>query len=208
MLKFINGQWEHAAEYFSRNLKRLFFIYLMLFVTLVVFNVVLFQNNPEVTNAYYEEIKAVFDQKNMADSSGFDLYLLIFVNNVRAGGITILTGFIPFLFIPIFSFLSNVMILGVVGAVFQVNGIGLLPFFAGILPHGVLEIPGLVLGTILGIHICQKLTKVVLRRGAPGEFKQAVFGALRIFLLWMVPLFAIASAIETFLTPLLLNALL
>lgn len=208
MLKFINGQWECAADYFSRNLKHLFFIYLILFVTLSIFNVALFQNNPEVTNAYYEEIKAVFDQKNMADSSGFDLYLLIFVNNVRAGGITILTGLIPFLFIPVFSFISNVMILGVVGAVFQINGIGLLPFFAGILPHGVLEIPGLVLGTILGIHICQKLTKVILRRAVPGEFKQAVFGALRIFLLWMVPLFAIASAIETFLTPFLLNALL
>jgi len=208
MLKFINTQWECTADYFSKNLKRLFFIYLFLFVSLAAFSVFLFQNNPDIANTYYQEISKLFAEKNMLDKSGFDLFVSIFVNNIWAGGMVILLGFIPFLFIPNFSFISNVMILGVLGAVFHINGIGLLPFFAGILPHGVLEIPALILGTILGIHICEKLTKVILRRGSPGEFKQALFAALRIFLLWMVPLFAIASGIETFLTPMLLKALL
>lgn len=208
MLKFINTQWECAADYFSKNLKRLFSIYLLLFVALAVFSVVLFQNNPDIANTYYQEISKLFAEKNMFDKSGFDLFVSIFVNNIWAGGMVILLGFIPFLFIPNFSFISNVMVLGVMGAVFQINGIGLLPFFAGILPHGVLEIPALILGTVLGIHICQKLTKVIFRRGASGEFKQAFFAALRIFLLWMVPLFAFASGIETFLTPMLLKALL
>ena len=208
MLKFINKQWEYAADYFSKNLKRLFFIYLFLFVGLAVFSVVLFQNNPDIANTYYQEINKMFAEKNMLDKSGFDLFVLIFVNNIWAGGMIILLGFIPFLFIPNFTFISNVMILGVLGAVFHVNGIGLLPFFAGILPHGVLEIPALILGTILGIHICQKLTKVIFRRGSPGEFKNALSAVLRIFLLWMIPLFVIASGIETFLTPMLLKALL
>jgi len=207
MLSFINHQWEYAGDYFSRNLKQMFFIYLGLFITLAVFCMVLFAANPDLANTYYQEIMKLFEGKDILNSSGFDLYVLILGNNIRAGGIIILSGFIPFLFLPIFSFVSNAMILGVMGAVFQMNGMGLVPFLAGILPHGVLEIPALVLGTILGIHICQKLVKVIFRRAVPGEFKQALFAVLRIFLLWMVPLFAIASGIETFLTPLLLNAL-
>ncbi|KNZ42568.1 stage II sporulation protein M [Acetobacterium bakii] len=208
MLNFINLQWEYAADYFSRNLKQMFFIYLGLFITLTVFSIVLFAFNPDIANVYYQEILKLFEEKDILNSSGFALYALILGNNVRAGGMIILSGFIPFLFLPIFSFISNAMILGVMGAVFQSNGVGLVPFLAGILPHGILEIPGLVLGTILGIHICQKLVKVILRRTVPGEFKQAILAVLRIFLLWMLPLFAIASGIETFLTPLLLNAFL
>jgi len=208
MINYINVQWLCAADYFSKNLRRLFFIYLLLFVALAVLTVALFQSNPDIANTYYQEISKMFAEKNMLDKSGFGLFLSIFVNNIWAGAVVILLGFIPFLFIPNFSFISNVMIIGVMGAVFQINGIGLLPFFAGILPHGVLEIPALILGTILGIHICQKITKVILRRGSPGEFKQAFFAALRIFLLWMVPLFAIASGIETFVTPIIFTALL
>jgi len=208
MINFMNGQWKFAADYFSKNLKQLFFIYLFLFVTLAGLSMIVFQNNPDLANTYYQEINKAFAEKNMLDKSGFDLFVLIFVNNIWAGAVVILLGFIPFLFIPNFSFISNVMILGVIGAVFQINGIGLLPFFAGIIPHGVLEIPALMLGTILGIHICQKLIKFILRRGYPGEFKQALLAAVWIYLLWMVPLFAIASGIETFLTPILLKALL
>ncbi|MGV8905369.1 MAG: stage II sporulation protein M [Acetobacterium sp.] len=208
MINFMNVQWESATDYFSKNLKQLFFIYLFLFVTLAGLSVVIFQNNPDLANTYYQEITKAFAEKNMFDKSGFELFGLIFINNIWAGGMVILLGFIPFLFIPNFSFISNVLILGVMGAIFQLNGIGLWPFLAGILPHGMLEIPALILGTILGIHICQKLIKFILRRAAPGEFKQALLAAVRIYLLWMVPLFAIASGIETFLTPILLSALL
>jgi len=208
MLNFINHHWECAADYFAKNLRQLFFIYLGLFILLTVFSMVLFASNPDMANTYYQEIMKLFEGKDILNSSGFDLYALILVNNIRAGGMIILSGLIPFLFLPIFSFVSNAMILGVMGAVFQINEIGLVPFFAGILPHGILEIPALVLATILGIHICQKLVKVILRRAAPGEFKQAFLAVVRIFLLWMLPLFAIASGIETFITPLLLNALL
>lgn len=100
---------------------------------------------------------------------------------------------------------SNAIIIGLIGAVYQINGVGWIPFLVGILPHGVIEIPALILGVTLGVHICNKLVKKILKRSFKGELKQAIIGCLRIYLLWMIPLFFIAAFIETFITPILFN---
>ena len=173
---------------------------------MIVLNTLLFLSDPNLSQSYFNELQLLFNQKAFLNSTGIDLWFGIFLNNVIASGISSLLGVIPFLFLPMFSLASNAIIIGLIGAVYQVNGIGWFAFLVGVLPHGVIEIPALILGVTLGVHLCFKLSKTILRKNFKGELKQAAIGCLRIYILWLVPLFFIASFIETFMTPILFNA--
>ena len=206
MKNFVIAQWNSAGNYFSKNLKQTFFICLGIFVVTVIINAIIFQTNPQIAEMYYKELVAVFEDKSMSHYTGLSLWLWIFMNNLLAGGLTVLSGFIPFFFLPLLSLVSNAMIIGLLGAVYQINNVGWLPLLAGILPHGMIEIPALVLAATLGIHICNVIIKTITKKNLKGELKQALLACLRIFMLWIIPLFFIAAFIETFMTPIIFNA--
>lgn len=206
MKTYLMRQWKGAETYFEKNLKPTFYFCLAFFVIMIVLNTMVFLNDPQMSQTYFNELQSLFNEKQFLDGSGVELWFGIFFNNLLASAISILLGVIPFLFLPMFSLASNAIIIGLMGAVYQINGVGWMPFLIGILPHGVIEIPALILGITLGVHICLKLVKAILRRSFKGELKQAVIGCMRIYILWMIPLFFIAAFIETFMTPILFNA--
>lgn len=206
MKLFFITQWHGAESYFEKNIKPTYYFCLAFFGIMIVLNTLLFLSDPALSQSYFNEVQRLFNQKGFLDSTGIDLWFGIFVNNVIASGISSLLGVIPFLFLPMFSLASNAIIIALFGAVYQTNGIGWLAFLVGVLPHGVIEIPALVLAVSLGVHFCFKLSKTILRRSLKGELKQAAIGCLRIYLLWLIPLFFIAAFIETFMTPILFNA--
>ncbi len=205
MKNYIMKQWQSSEVYFEKNLKSTFYFCFAFFGVMTLANVVLFMSSPELSQSYFNEIQTIFNGKAFLNSTGIELWLGIFFNNLVASGISILSGGIPFLFLPLFSLASNAIIIGLIGAVYQINGVGWIPFLVGILPHGVIEIPALILGVTLGVHICNKLVKKILKRSFKGELKQAIVGCLRIYVLWLIPLFFIAAFIETFITPILFN---
>jgi stage II sporulation protein M len=206
MRTYLTRQWKGAETYFEKNLKPTFYFCLAFFVIMIVLNTMVFLSDPQMSQTYFNELQSLFKEKQFLDGSGVELWFGIFFNNLLASAISILLGVIPFLFLPMFSLASNAIIVGLMGAVYQINGVGWMPFLIGILPHGVIEIPALILGITLGVHICLKLVKTILRRSFKGELKQAVIGCVRIYVLWMIPLFFIAAFIETFMTPILFNA--
>ena len=206
MKEFFMTQWHGAETYFEKNLKPTFYFCLAFFAIMIVLNSLLFLSDPGLSQSYFSELQALFSQKDFLNGTGINLWLGIFVNNVIASGISSLLGAIPFLFLPMFSLASNAIIIGLIGAVYQTNGIGWFAFLVGVLPHGLIEIPALVLAVSLGVHLCYQLSKTILRRSFKGELKQAAIGCLRIYLLWLIPLFFIAAFIETFMTPILFNA--
>nr|WP_320024095.1 stage II sporulation protein M [uncultured Acetobacterium sp.] len=206
MKTYLMRQWKGAETYFEKNLKPTFYFCLAFFVIMIVLNTMVFLSDPQMSQTYFNELQSLFKEKQFLDGSGVELWFGIFFNNLLASAISILLGVIPFLFLPMFSLASNAIIIGLMGAVYQINGVGWMPFLIGILPHGVIEIPALILGITLGVHICLKLVKTILRRSFKGELKQAVIGCMRIYILWMIPLFFIAAFIETFMTPILFNA--
>lgn len=207
MKTYLMRQWKGAETYFEKNLKPTFYFCLAFFVIMIVLNTMVFLSDPQMSQTYFSELQSLFNQKQFLDGSGVELWFGIFFNNLLASAISILIGVIPFLFLPMFSLASNAIIIGLMGAVYQINGVGWIPFLVGILPHGVIEIPALILGITLGVHICLKLVKTILRKSFKGELKQAVIGCVRIYVLWMIPLFFIAAFIETFMTPILFNAI-
>ncbi|MDI9620072.1 MAG: stage II sporulation protein M [Candidatus Nezhaarchaeota archaeon] len=131
------------------------------------------------------------------------LALAIFVNNFSKTLVAMLLGVVlavpPMIFV-----LVNGFILGA-ASFFVVKERGLLFLLAGILPHGVLEIPALALSCALGIRI--GISAYGKLRGRNAEVKSTIKACLKTYFKLVAPLLLLAAFIEAYVTPMLLEAL-
>lgn len=129
------------------------------------------------------------------------LVLLIFVNNaVKALGLVllgILLGLPPLLFIGL-----NGFILGGLGSALE-SVEGWTYVVASLVPHGVVEIPAILLAAALGLTVGMESLKWLARRES--RVKPQLSHCLRVYLRWVLPGLAIAAIIEVFVTPLLIG---
>ena len=91
------------------------------------------------------QVLTLFSQQ-MADAgvvseSGSISVPALFWNNLRAMVLSVLYGFIPFIYLPALSLGVNALLLGLFAAYFLNNGISMLAYLGGILPHGIFELP-------------------------------------------------------------------
>jgi len=123
----------------------------------------------------------------------------IFFNNSVKTLLVILLG--PLLGLaPVLFLLVNGAILGAVIPV-AVESRGLWTAIMTILPHGILELPAIFLGTSIGISL--GLHPLARLRGKTELTLFSELGhALRIYLSVIIPLLLIAAAVEVFVTPL------
>ena len=129
------------------------------------------------------------------------LFLIIFINNaIKALGIIflgILLGLPPLLFIVL-----NGFILGGLGSVLEsVNGWRYV--MASFVPHGVIEIPVILLASALGFTVGMESLKWLLRRES--RVKLQLSDGLKVYVRWILHGLAIAAIIEVLVTPLLIG---
>ena len=129
------------------------------------------------------------------------LGLIIFINNaIKALGIIflgILLGLPPLLFIVL-----NGFILGGLGSALEsVNGWRYV--IASFVPHGVIEIPVILLAAALGLTVGMESLKWLIRRES--RVKLQLSNGLKVYVRWILPGLAIAAIIEVLVTPLLIG---
>jgi len=146
----------------------------------------------------------IMEQSGVIEEDGGFNVIALFFNNFRAMLMGILYGLIPFLFFPAVNLGFNALIIGIMGAVYIREGFSPLLYLSGILPHGIFEIPALLLSISCGIYLCRTVTDYV-RHNEKGIVKKAILNILRLFLLVIVPLLLIAAVIECYVTPLVMN---
>ena len=95
-------------------------------------------------------------------------------------------------------------VLGLFAGVYVNNGISLLAYFAGIVPHGIFELPALILALSSGIYLCRKVTDYV-RHNEKGVMGPLMKDLLRLFVMHIIPLLMAAAVIEAYVTPQLLK---
>ena len=142
-------------------------------------------------------------EAGLVDDEGAFSALGIFGNNIRAFVLTACYGFIPFVFLPVVSLALNGAILGLFAAFYVNNGQSLLVYLAGILPHGIFELPAMVLAMSCGLYLCRVITDYV-RFNRKGTVKPALANIARVMVLNVLPLTAIAAVIEANVTPLIM----
>lgn len=167
------------------------------FLVLVVLSYIagrLFPEIPAAILTYFNEVVA--DSGIVRDDGSFSA-LALFGNNLRAMVLSTLYGFIPFLYLPALSMGVNAILLGMVAS--SVNGQWLL-LAAGILPHGIFELPALCLSLAAGLCLCQNINRYI-RKNEKGIMKPLLLNILRVTELVVIPLLVVAAIMESYVTP-------
>lgn len=160
---------------------------------------------PAVFEGILSSFAQMVEELDAENSSNAELFVTLFANNVVASALSMLYGVIPFLYLSAISLGTNALLIGAFGALCQQNGFGLFRYFVGIAPHGIFELPALVIACALGLLLCKTGTARLRRRGEACRFLPRLRDCFRAFLILVLPLLLLAALTETYLTPLLLN---
>jgi len=158
----------------------------------------------ELAGTIVEMFSQMVQESGIVGEDGSFTALGIFGNNLRASFLSMVYGFIPFLYLPALSLGTNALILGILGGYYVNNGQSLLFYLAGILPHGIFELPALILALALGIYLCQIIVTYI-RKNTKGLVSAAVRNAARVFVFLVIPLLVVAAVMEAYVTPLILH---
>jgi len=128
------------------------------------------------------------------------MMLAIFVNNLFASAMALLLG-VGFGIVPFIVVVVNGLVVGLVihqailagGAAFVI---------VAILPHGIIELPTVLVCIGVGFRLGHLMIKTLM--GVEADLEGELRAALRL-LRWVVLFLFIAAAIETFITPVLIQ---
>ena len=169
-----------------------------LIICLLGFGVSLFNRSiPELVLNYFTQM---VQDGNIITDDGIIHFGALLINNLRAAAISVLYGFIPFIYLTALAVGMNALIIGVLAAYYVNSGTSLLIFFAGILPHGVFELPALLIAFALGLLLCRRTTQYV-RKNTKGMMKPLLCNIARSFVMHVLPLLVMAAVAETYITP-------
>jgi stage II sporulation protein M len=129
------------------------------------------------------------------------LLLIVFLNNaIKALALVflgILLGLPPLLLIAV-----NGFVLGGLGSALEsVKGWGYV--VASFAPHGVIEIPVILLAAALGLSLGIESFKWLARRES--RVKLQLSNGLKVYVRWVLPGLAVAASMEAFVTPLVIG---
>jgi len=140
--------------------------------------------------------------KNFRGLSKLELAAAIFLNNTLKTVLAILLGSL-FGIIPAVFLLGNGIALGVIFSLSaQTRGLWL--SLLSIVPHGLLELPAVFLGTSIGLMVGSRVMKQFFSRPETTIGSELVQG-LRFFITVILPLLFIAALVEAFLTSALIT---
>jgi stage II sporulation protein M len=157
--------------------------------------------SPELTSSMMDELVQTFKPivETLGPSGPLALLFFIFANNaIKALGalvMGIILGLPPLFFVGGNGFLIGVTI----AALHSRTGYGVI--VASLAPHGVIEIPMLLLASALGLRIGMESIKFLI--GQKSTVKAQLRQGFKIYLKWILAGLFIAAIIEVFITPLI-----
>ena len=156
-----------------------------------------------VTGLLAEDVAALGE---LADLLGplpqASLFLVIFIKNVTA--VLISFAFSPFfLVVPVIALVFNGGLIGWVSAVvIQQESLGYL--LAGLLPHGVFELPAFIMGEAVALSFGAGVILAVFNKDKRSGLLPGLKTSLK-YLAVVIALLLVAAIMETYVTPLLLS---
>lgn len=142
---------------------------------------------------------------NVEDVSADLTAPFLFLHNLRAAFAIGVMGLFSFGVLGVILYLVNVGVIGILVGLFQVMGYNPLPLVAaGILPHGIFEIPALILSCAAVLRIGLVLVTPQAGRTIGEVLLEALADWARVLIGLSLPLLAAAAVIESHVTPQLL----
>jgi stage II sporulation protein M len=173
-------------------------ILFMIFILTAIFGYISGSVYPERADEFVDRLFEGF--KFIDFSNPLEVLMVIFLNNTSKTLISILAGFFFGIF-PVIFVALNGYIIGIF--VFSKGGeIGIEKVIATLIPHGILEIPGIILGSAYGLWLGNLFYRYVVKNERDIDLIKAIRYSLKKFVKIVVPLLFIAAIVETFVSPL------
>ncbi|MDD1684893.1 MAG: stage II sporulation protein M [Methanoregula sp.] len=184
---------------FNSPLTNAIIVTLLLFFTTIMVGWIGSAQNPSVG----EELLKLFEKEvagQMDGTNPYDMGLKLFTNNLQAC-ILLFLGGASFGILTIFIMSLNGIVIGAIMEIVRKDH-SVLFVAAAILPHGIFEIPAFILSGALGILLAQSL---IAEWYGAGDTAVTARGYARLFILYVLPLVAIAACVEAFITPVVIH---
>lgn len=168
-----------------------------IFFFMLIIGVLVSELNPASSGYLLEMMKEAFSRITSLDP--FGRMIEIFKNNVRNSLLALVLGtglgIIPFIVAA-----ANGLVLGMLTD-FVSRQQGTLFVLAAIIPHGIIEVPMVLISVGIGF----RLGHVVYMRlnGVRTDIKQEIMQGIWFYVRWVVPLLFVAAFIESYVTPLI-----
>ncbi|MEF9992276.1 MAG: stage II sporulation protein M [Romboutsia sp.] len=199
-------QLKLGNKFIKEKLLKKLIVVSIIFFSLILIGVFVFTKNQELA----KEIVNSFLEANadMINSNGGITISKLILNNIFASLYSVALGFIPFLFVPVVALITNSLLIGATLGFTSVtmSTSSLKIFVLGILPHGILELPALLISLTMGIYLCIKVSNKILRR-EDEKIKDVLKEILRVFIMIIVPMLVLAGIIECLITPMLITTI-
>ena len=203
-MHFFKRQYKDVFLYIQRYIVKPFLFLTVLFpvVCIGAYAVVLHLPHHAI-ESLLQGLSGVVQSKGLETAEGTLFAVKIFLNNLQATALIWISGAIPFLFLPVFFLTVNAAVVGgTVGISHVLTGeaVGMI-LLKYILPHGIWEIPALLMAGTLGTVLCLVLFKKLF-----GEKKEEPFWwhwkkSFKVFLCVILPLLIVAAVIEGVILP-------
>ncbi|HVN15294.1 MAG TPA: stage II sporulation protein M [Anaerolineales bacterium] len=132
----------------------------------------------------------------------------LFIHNVQAVAFMLVAGLVSFSVLGILFYIVNVGLIGGVLSLFAMLGISPITLFvAGLLPHGMFEIPALMLGGAAVLRIGVALVTPQVGKSMGEVLIELLADWAKVFIGLIIPLLAVAAVIETYVTPVILSTI-
>ena len=161
--------------------------------------------SPETVESVIAFFMETIEQSGVIEDDGTISTFALLANNWSAILISVVYGLLPFVFLPLSSLLTNGFILGISGAMYQLYGQSLSLWLAALIPHGIFELPALVLSVAGGVYLCFHVSRFVLRYPNRAPMPDVFCNVLRVMLLVVAPLTIAAAFVEAYVTPAIMS---
>ena len=176
------------------SLKKNIVIFCLLFVFFAVAGFLSAQSSPAEADLLLKRIMETIEP--VAGMSAFSQFIFILLNNAFTLFLVIVLGLV-FAVFPFLVLSSNAAMVGVV-AFFAKTMFSWTVFFLATFPHGIIEIPALILACAVGLRLGQTVFDRIFKK--QGSIKKELNYALLFFLKVIFPFLVLASAIEVFIS--------
>ncbi|MBI2759351.1 MAG: stage II sporulation protein M [Chloroflexi bacterium] len=161
---------------------------------------------PAATTRDFEDVvKGARQSVGLAQANQRLSALYIFANNIRAVLLIMLGGLVSFGVLGMLLYMLNISLVGGVLGIFNLIGFSPLKLFAaGLLPHGIFEIPALIIASAIVLRMAVMLVTPQLGKSMGQVILELLADWTKVFLGVVLPLLAIAAMVETYITPFIL----
>ncbi len=181
---------------FSKGSMKVFLVLLAVFFFAAFSGYTFAAQNPDTASQFVGQLFESF--KFIDFSNPLEVFGIIFLNNTIKSFISLISGFFFGIF-PFFFVFINGYLIGMV-AFIKGSEVGFLTILLALLPHGILEIPAVILASAYGMRMGGLFYRKVFRREEV-DIANALRFFLKKFLRIIVPILLAAAFIETFVTP-------